>query len=80
MAVSPDPAWYQGLPGRVSVAPPDNTALLHINLNKLASHYANAGLSRQFDAYVWFDETRAVTPLAANAQKDRMPDTFPFGL
>ncbi|WP_411034053.1 protein-L-isoaspartate(D-aspartate) O-methyltransferase [Shinella sp. BYT-45] len=48
--------------------------------SELASHYANAGLSRQFDAYVWFDETRAVTPLAANAQKDRMPDTFPFGL
>jgi len=44
------------------------------------SHYAQAELSRQFDAYVWFDETRAVTPLAADAGTGRVPDTFPFGL
>ena len=44
------------------------------------SHYAHANLSRQFDAYVWFDETHAVVPLAANARKGSVPDTFPFGL
>src|SRR4028118_1999438 len=27
------------------------------------SHYAEAVLPNQFDAWVWFDETRAVTPL-----------------
>ena len=27
------------------------------------SHYSEAILPRQFDAWVWFDETNAVTPL-----------------
>ena len=45
------------------------------------SHYFDAVLSDQFDALVWFEETRAVTPLdhrigAAGAEDD----TFPFGL
>jgi erythromycin esterase-like protein len=35
---------------------------------ELASHYFQAVLPRQFDEYLWFDETRAVTPLAPNAQ------------
>jgi len=29
----------------------------------LASHYFRDHLPQQFDEYVWFDETRAVTPL-----------------
>jgi protein-L-isoaspartate(D-aspartate) O-methyltransferase len=48
--------------------------------SELLSHYANAALSRQFDAYVWFDETNAVTPLAEEGSSGRVPDTFPFGL
>ena len=44
------------------------------------SHYAEVSLSRQFDAYVWFDTTRAVTPLPALETAGRVPDTFPFGL
>jgi erythromycin esterase-like protein len=32
---------------------------------ELESHYFYASLARQFDEYVWFDETTAVTPLAA---------------
>ena len=32
---------------------------------ELMSHYAEASLPQQFDAFVWFDETTAVTPLAA---------------
>ena len=35
---------------------------------ELASHYFQAVLPAQFDEYVWFDETRAVTPLAPTAQ------------
>ena len=31
--------------------------------NELASHYFQAVLPRQFDEYVWFDRTTAVTPL-----------------
>jgi protein-L-isoaspartate(D-aspartate) O-methyltransferase len=47
---------------------------------ELTSHYAEASLSRQFDAYVWFDETTAVTPLPMVEEAGRVPDTYPFGL
>lgn len=47
---------------------------------ELASHYAEASMSRQFDAYVWFDRTRAVTALAPVGEPGHVPDTFPFGL
>jgi erythromycin esterase-like protein len=50
------------------------------------SHYSHAILPRQFDAWVWFDETRAVTPLAGE-QRPGEPhvetgaaETYPFGL
>ncbi len=43
------------------------------------SHYADAALARQFDAYVWFDRTEAVTPLESDARAG-MPDTYPFGM
>ncbi len=44
------------------------------------SHYAEAVLTDQFDAYVWFDETEAVTPLGPeHAASGEVPDTFPFG-
>jgi protein-L-isoaspartate(D-aspartate) O-methyltransferase len=36
-------------------------------------------LPRQFDEYVWFDETRPVTPFEA-AELQGLPDTYPFGL
>ena len=48
---------------------------------ELASHYANAALAEQFDAYVWLDETAAVTPLPPPAAaRGRVPDTYPFGV
>jgi erythromycin esterase-like protein len=43
------------------------------------SHYAEATLPRQFDAWVWFDETRAVTPLPG-ADLPGEEDMWPFGL
>ena len=43
------------------------------------SHYADSELSRQFDAWVWFDQTHAVTPLA-DGHAQGMPETYPFGL
>ena len=43
------------------------------------SHYSAARLSRQFDAWVWFDETAAVQPLDG-ARERGVADTFPFGL
>lgn len=44
------------------------------------SHYACASLPRQFDAFVWFDETTPVTPLGPEHIAQGVPDTFPFGL
>ena len=43
------------------------------------SHYFEAVLAEQFDAYVWFEETRAVTPLPVGRPKGA-PETYPFGL
>jgi erythromycin esterase-like protein len=50
------------------------------------SHYSHAILPRQFDAWVWFDETEAVTPLPGE-QRPGEPhvltgeeETYPFGL
>ena len=46
---------------------------------ELASHYFQAVLPEQFDEYVWFDETRAITPFETKTLED-LPDTYPFGL
>ena len=43
------------------------------------SHYFDAVLARQFDEYIWFDETSAVTPLPAKA-REALADTYPFGV
>ncbi|WMT86147.1 protein-L-isoaspartate(D-aspartate) O-methyltransferase [Pelagibacterium sp. 26DY04] len=44
------------------------------------SHYAEASVSKQFDALVWFDQTHAIAPLATATRPGHVPDTFPFGL
>ncbi len=47
------------------------------------SHYSEAILPKQFDAYVWFDETSAVTPLPGEARPglhSGTEETYPFGL
>ncbi|MCH8686043.1 erythromycin esterase family protein [Pedomonas mirosovicensis] len=46
---------------------------------ELASHYYDAVMADQFDAFVWFEETRAVTPLPTG-RPHGMPDTYPFGV
>lgn len=46
---------------------------------ELASHYFEARLPRQFDEYVWVDESSAVTPLTT-AELQGVPDTYPFGV
>ncbi|MDA9506442.1 protein-L-isoaspartate O-methyltransferase [Bradyrhizobium sp. CCBAU 11386] len=46
---------------------------------ELASHYFQASLPQQFDEYIWFDDTRAVTPLST-AEIAGLPDTYPFGV
>ena len=43
------------------------------------SHYAAAELPDQYDAFVWFDKTRAVTPLPAKVMAGE-DESYPFGL
>ena len=46
-------------------------------------HYAEARLPKQFDAYVWFDQTRALTPLPIRGREEHRAgdeETWPFGL
>ena len=47
------------------------------------SHYSQAILPKQFDGYVWFDESEAVSPLPAELRPSEAPsveETYPFGL
>ena len=46
---------------------------------ELASHYFQAVLPKQFDEYIWFDQTSAVTPFDVE-ELEGLPDTYPFGL
>ena len=43
---------------------------------ELQSHYFQAALPWQFDAYVWFQETRAVDALDAHAARMAMPEVY----
>jgi erythromycin esterase-like protein len=49
---------------------------------ELQSHYFQASLSRQFDAVVHFDHTRALRPLEITAHWDHheVPETYPTGV
>ena len=54
-------------------------SVVYAPVTELQSHYFYADLPRQFDEYVWFDETRAVTPLGSESA-GALPQTFPFGV
>jgi erythromycin esterase-like protein/dienelactone hydrolase len=43
------------------------------------SHYGNASLPDQYDAFVWFDQTHAVTPVPTHVTAGE-DETYPFGL
>ena len=43
------------------------------------SHYSGCSLPEQFDAWVWFDRTSAVTPLPTG-RREGVEETWPFGL
>ena len=44
------------------------------------SHYSEAVLSEQFDAWVWFDETTALQALGPPEPDHGLPETYPFGV
>jgi erythromycin esterase-like protein len=46
---------------------------------ELQSHYFQSVPRDQYDAFVWFDESHAVTPLG-HEQPHGAPETYPFGL
>lgn len=75
---------------REGVHPPLRQALLRERLERFIgviyrpeterwSHYSECCLPRQFDAYVWFDQTSAVIPLPTR-QSHGADETYPFGL
>lgn len=43
------------------------------------SHYSECILPKQFDAYAWFEETKAVNPLPGE-RRPGAEETYPFGL
>jgi erythromycin esterase-like protein len=47
--------------------------------NSYECHYSSCSLPEQFDVYVWFDETMAVTPLPG-PERAGAEETYPFGL
>lgn len=47
--------------------------------SELLSHYFEAVMAEQFDAFVWFERTKAVTPLG-HEKPHGAPETYPFGL
>ncbi len=44
------------------------------------SHYFEAVLAEQFDAFVWLDETHPVKPLSAPGSPSHDDETYPFGI
>jgi protein-L-isoaspartate(D-aspartate) O-methyltransferase len=62
------PSKFQGAIGRIFCSETD-----------LASYEFEADLARQFNEYIWIDETCAVSPLDT-AQIEGMPEAYPFGL
>jgi protein-L-isoaspartate(D-aspartate) O-methyltransferase len=52
--------------------------------SELQSHYFSASLPRQFDEWIWLDETEALVPITLEmrerAAAEGLPDTYPFGL
>lgn len=73
-------------PGRAALAEALSPPLLERAIgviyrpeSELASHYFQAVLAEQYDAWVWFDETTPVTPLGIEHPRGA-PETYPFGL
>ena len=47
--------------------------------SEMVSHYFQAALPAQFDEYIWFDESSAVSPIPF-PESPGVPETYPFGL
>ena len=47
---------------------------------ELRSHYFKTVLPSQFDEYIWFNKTNAITPINTKTEKTKLSDLHPFGL
>jgi protein-L-isoaspartate(D-aspartate) O-methyltransferase len=47
---------------------------------ELMSHYFKTVLPSQFDEYIWFNKTKAITPLTTKTEMTKLIDFHPFGL
>lgn len=47
---------------------------------ELNSHYFRTALPSQFDEYIWFNKTKAITPLITKTEKTKLGSPHPFGL
>ena len=82
------PRFMLGLRNRADLTGPQGLSRPHLERaigviyrpeTERASHYFQAILPRQFDEYIWFDDTCAVTPFDT-AELAGLPDTYPFGV
>ncbi|WP_246067731.1 erythromycin esterase family protein [Changchengzhania lutea] len=46
---------------------------------ELMSHYFQCLLASQFDEYIWFNESKAITPISAKKQATKLLKIHPFG-
>ena len=42
-------------------------------------NYVPSKMPQRYDAFIYFDETRALHPLDVRADTHKMPETYPFG-
>lgn len=47
---------------------------------EFVSHYFEADLPGQFDEYIWFEESSAVTPLSERDRAPELPQKHPFAI
>lgn len=47
---------------------------------ELMSHYFKCVLPSQFDEYIWFNKTKAVTPIITKTEASKLKNIHPFGL
>jgi len=43
-------------------------------------NYVTSGMGRRYDAFFYFDKTRALHPLHLRPHTDKIPETYPFGV
>jgi erythromycin esterase-like protein len=80
-AIRLDAAALAGAPGLRHARPQRFVGVVYRPETERRSHYMECRTAPQYDVYVFFDETRAATPLAGPEERAGAADgTFPFGL